>query len=177
MHEVVNTVNALSEDAVFAAIINRTITEFADDRITKVRQNAFHKCGALTSIYLPNATVIESNAFSDCYALTTVYLPNVTSIDTNGFRECKTLTSIELPNAISIGGSAFRDCKALNKVVIETPSVCRLINTSAFLDMPIASGTGYVYVPDGLVDAYKEDSVWSTYAAQIKPLSELPSDA
>ena len=35
---------------------------------------------------------------------------------------------------------------------------------------------GYIYVPDDMVDTLKADSRWSTYATQIKPLSELPED-
>ena len=43
---------------------------------------------------------------------------------------------------------------------------------------PIASGTGYIYVPDELVNTYKTTDVsfgWGYYASQIKGLSELPA--
>ena len=34
-------------------------------------------------------------------------------------------------------------------------------------------GTDYIYVPDNLVDGFKIATNWSTYATQIKPISEL----
>lgn len=43
---------------------------------------------------------------------------------------------------------------------------------NTFSNSAIASGTGYIYVPDALVEDYKVATNWSTYAAQIKPLSE-----
>ena len=36
----------------------------------------------------------------------------------------------------------------------------------------IASGTGYIYVPDNLVDSYKADSNWAALSAKIKGISE-----
>ena len=40
----------------------------------------------------------------------------------------------------------------------------------------IIRGTGYIYVQDNLVEQYKSATNWSTYADQIKPLSELPQE-
>ena len=51
--------------------------------------------------------------------------------------------------------------------------MCTLANTNAFTNTPIESGTGYIYVLDELVDSYKSATNWSTYAEQIKPISEL----
>jgi len=55
--------------------------------------------------------------------------------------------------------------------------VLRNNNVAPFLSAGLnnsmqAKGTGYIYVPDVLVDSYKSDANWSTYASQIKPLSE-----
>lgn len=41
-----------------------------------------------------------------------------------------------------------------------------------FTNTLIASGTGFIYVPDALVESYKTATNWSTYADQILPLSE-----
>ena len=43
----------------------------------------------------------------------------------------------------------------------------------AFNNSSISTRTGYIYVPDNLVDSYKTATNWSTYANQIKPISEL----
>ena len=45
-----------------------------------------------------------------------------------------------------------------------------------FYNTAIENGTGYIYVPDSLVDSYKTATNWSTYASQIKPISELPQE-
>ena len=47
-------------------------------------------------------------------------------------------------------------------------------NTNAFSNTPIKSGNGYIYVPAALVDSYKADSKWSTYANQIRAIEEYP---
>ena len=64
-----------------------------------------------------------------------------------------------------------------------------LLNTNAFDKCYHILGTvdatynpeglkdGYIYVPDALVDSYKKATNWVTYADQIKPLSELPTEA
>ena len=46
-------------------------------------------------------------------------------------------------------------------------------NINMLQSTPIANGTGYVYVPDDMVDTYKSATNWSTYASQIKGMSEL----
>ena len=70
-------------------------------------------------------------------------------------------------------GVSFNGLTALEKLIIRTPSVCSLANASALARTKIESGTGYIYVPDNLVDSYKTATNWSAYAAQIKPISEL----
>jgi hypothetical protein len=49
-------------------------------------------------------------------------------------------------------------------------------NVNVFSSSAIANGTGFVYVPDNLVEKYKTATNWSTYASQIKPMSELPEE-
>ena len=76
--------------------------------------------------------------------------------------------------AASIGASGFINCTTLTAVIIrKSDSICTLTNINAFSGTPIASGTGYIYVPNDLVDSYKAATNWSTYATQIKPISEL----
>lgn len=62
--------------------------------------------------------------------------------------------------------------------------MCTLGNANAFSNCYHILGTvnatynpeglkdGYIYVPDALVDSYKAATNWSTYASQIRPLSE-----
>jgi len=60
---------------------------------------------------------------------------------------------------------------ALNTLIVRAVTPPTLENDDALSATPIANGTGFIYVPDESVDAYK--AKWSTYAAQIKGISEL----
>ena len=77
-----------------------------------------------------------------------IKLPIVTSIDKYG------LNSDDL------------ECLILPGTSIPT------LGSDALVSTIIAKGAGYIYVADSLVDSYKSDASWSTYASQIKPLSE-----
>ena len=135
---------------------------------------AFYGCSSLTSADFPVATSIDSYAFQSCSALTTVSLPAVTSIGNSVFQYCSALTSADFPVVTSIGSYAFRYCSALTSLTLSKNQVATLGSTSALQSTPIASGTGYIYVPDDLVDQYKAATNWATYANRILPISQKP---
>ena len=56
--------------------------------------------------------------------------------------------------------------------LLNTETVCVLVDKSAFQETLIESGNGYIYVPDKLIEQYKTATNWSVFANQIKPLSE-----
>lgn len=66
----------------------------------------------------------------------------------------------------------FNKCENLTKLVLDFRGFSETNYTGIFNETPIANGTGYIYVPDDLVDTVKALKGWSTYANQIKPLSE-----
>lgn len=177
-------------------IISRSISgSYSNDRITKVGKYGFYACNGLTSIDFPALTSIAEYGFYRCIKLTSVALPALTSIAEYGFYGCLKLISVDFPALTSIEGYGFYDCRELTSVdfsaltsikryafstcsnlttiILRSNEVCTLAATNAFNATPIKSGTGYIYVPDNLVDSYKAATNWSTYADQIKPLSEL----
>lgn len=176
-------------------IIERNIADFSNDKITSIGANAFRGCTNLNNINAPNAKDVWSNSFSDCTKLTTAYLPSVTRVWQYAFLNCFALVDIVLTNATIIYSRAFDSCRgivrldlpsietiesyaltgarALETLIIRADTVCTLKSADALNSTPIASGTGFVYVPDALVDSYKAATNWSTYADQIKPISEL----
>lgn len=181
-------------EATLTALIERTITEFCSDKIESVGKEAFRLCNYLKTVSLPAAMSVGKNAFYSCQQLATVNLPAAKSIDDQAFYSCDSLSSINLPAATSLNESAFLACRALatadlaaatsidNRVfsgcsalaalvLRRTSGVCTL-GSYALYSTAIASGTGYIYVPDSLVASYKAATNWSTYANQIKPLSE-----
>ena len=88
--------------------------------LTSIGEQAFIRCGAFTSVVIPNSvTSIEAYAFGSCQKLTLFEIPNsVVSIGNGAFSGCG-MTTIEIPNSvISIGMQAFSGCKELTMVSI-----------------------------------------------------------
>ena len=152
-------------DILTLSFLEREITSYSNEVITKIRTYAFNDCYELTSIDIPEVTVIEANAII-CSGLTSINVPKVTTIGLGGFSGCTSLPSIVLPCVTTIGNSAFSRCSSLTSITLSGSTVCTL-GTNVFNDTPIASGTGYIYVPAELVDTYKAATNWSTYASQI----------
>ena len=151
-------------------------------------QAMFNYCSSLKSIDLSNfdtSTVTNMQAmFNYCSSLKSIDLSNfdtsiTTRLDTM-FANCTSLESIDLSSfdtsALSYGNLIFMSCTNLTKVVINRQDVFKMTNTNMFQNTPISSGTGYVYVPDNMVETYKSATNWSTYADQIKGMSELPTE-
>jgi hypothetical protein len=177
--------------------IEGTSTEFTDDTVTTAKSNAFYY-STLTKISLPNCESVGSNCFCGCSKLVDINLPKCESFGQGAFSNTN-FTEIELPNAKTLGSSCFSSnrklqkvtlgsatslgnqcfyyCSALTTLIISTNQVATLGRTNPFYETPIQSKKGYIYVPDDLVESYKVADVWSTYANQIKPLSELGGDS
>lgn len=178
-------------------IISGSITEYTNDRITKIRTYAFYKCdllqsfsaeyaddietyafsscSALASVSLPRVSTLGAYAFSGCSALTEVTLPQVKQIPVSAFRLCTALTRVDLPSVLSIGTQAFYGCSALDTLIMrDAYDVCEL-NATALNSTALKNGTGYIYVPRQLVSLYKADTVWSAFANQIRAIEDYPA--
>ena len=112
-----------------AAIIDGSITEIEDTKVTGTIRPIFSNCDSLTSVSFTNATSVAEHAFLECGELASVNLPSVTSIMDNAFVNCTSLTDISLPSATSIGEYAFQNCTNLKS--INSPNVT-IIDTYAF---------------------------------------------
>lgn len=152
---------------------NTNFTEYESDEITSVRNYTFAASSRLVSLSLPNATRLNYYCCRDCTALVNVNIPKVTYLDSNVFASCSALQRIDLPSTTTISNSAFSGT-AMECLILRVNSVCSLSNTGAFNSTPIASGTGYIYVPSALVDSYKTATNWSTYADQIRAIEDYP---
>lgn len=142
--------------------------------VTSVGSNAFDYCTVLTEVNFPLLTEIGMYAFNRCAALTTADFPSATSIDMSVFVDCAALTTVNFPLLTSIGRYAFRNCKALTALILRANTICTLASTDDFYSTPIASGTGYIYVPASLVDTYKSATNWSKYANQFRAIEDYP---
>ena len=205
MAEFINTIDVLGDDAVVDSIIDRTITEFKDNAISKIGSYAFKQCKELSVVELPNVETLEQYAFEDCVSLERVYLPRfATKSNVNGlFTGCTALTDVHVPLLQYVGWSMFRYCYNLEKIdlpcvtfinalafsgkdskntcklkalILRSETLCGLGTTSALGETAIESGTGYIYVPRDLVDSYKTATNWSTYATQFRALEDYTVD-
>ena len=162
--------------------------------VTQVKRNAFESCKSLQTINLPKVTKFDRDVFVNS-AIQQADFPLVTTIGDRCFNMAKSLTSANLPLVTALPADAFRnsslrtadfaavtninrtaftDCTSLETLIIRTPSVCVISDISVALrGSKIASGTGYIYVPDNLVDSYKAATNWVALANQIKPISAL----
>lgn len=171
--------SAAESESLLRCVVERSVTElsFSYDDITSIGAYTFANYSTLEKIDLPKVENLGNYAFQGCAALEDVNLPSLKRIGYASLNTCRVLTEIDLPKCVSINAYAFGTCSTLSKIILRSTTLCNLVNANAFAGTPIASGTGYIYVPDDLVSQYKSHAQWSTYAAQIKPISELPGGA
>lgn len=164
------------EGGAFQNCSNIALTELPEG-VTTLGGNSFENCTNLALTKLPgNLKTIGSNAFYNCENLAITEIPEgITSIVSEVFRDCSSLTEINCKGDITtISNSSFRSCTQLSKFILSNVTkVPTLSSTNVFTSTPISSGTGYIYVPDDLIESFKTANNWSTYANQIKPISEL----
>ena len=154
------------------AIVNQTVVSYRNDVLEKMSVAFFQGCITLETIILPKLTHIPS--FLNCTALKNCDFSGARYVQSGVFKNCTSLEKMELPSAEQIHSNTFENCTSLHTLILRrTASIVSLGNTSSFAGTPIANGTGFIYVPDALVERYKTATNWSTYAAQIKPISEL----
>ena len=65
------------------------------------------------------------------------------------------------------------DSQSMQTILRNTEQVCKQ-SSGAFAFSKIEKGGGYIYVPSALVDAYKVETNWSTYASQIRAIEDYP---
>lgn len=174
------------------------ITALNLPNVTDVSMNSFYGCTKLKAISLPLCQVVGGNSFYNCSSLEAISLPLCHTLGTSSlgsvFWGCSKLSQVNLPLVTTIKSFTFRNtviqkidflsvnniesyafsyAQQLDTLILRNPSVSTLEDTNAFNNTKIAAGTGYVYVPDNLVESYKTATNWVTFANQIKPISEL----
>lgn len=187
--------NTITGNNIFKAIVNLQIS----DDCSYIKDDAFNGCSNLQSIKLPSGLIgFSSYVFNKCSKLSSIELPNgITAIGNYCFYNCQKLVLTEIPvgvtrlgervfyecdgltelnflgDVLSLGRETFYSCSNLEKIFLPNVTTVPTLESSTFSSTPIASGTGFIYVPDTLVDSFKSATNWSTYADQIKPISYL----
>lgn len=158
----------------------------------------FNSCTNLALQSLPNNLVnIGRYAFYRCYNITLNCIPDsVTEVGLSAFAHCNNLTTMEISSAVNFySTSTFEFCTNLTTIIGKCANITRInqafaantalsafvlpnlisvpeLHGSAFNKTPIANGTGYIYVPDNLVESFKIHNQWVNYANQIKGIGE-----
>ena len=159
--------------AISDAIIDRTIAEI-ESNVSEVKANVFYGCEALVSAVFPEATMVFDAAFRECTSLVTVDLPKALHLRGSSFRGCINLKKIDLPNLVQVFASVFQGCSTLETVILRADKLCTISNTNVFAGTPIEGGTGFIFVPDNLLDQYRTATNWSTLANQIRAIEDYP---
>lgn len=154
------------------AFYNNVALETVDcPRVGEMGARAFYGCSALKTVNLPQLQTMGSYAFGSCTGLQTITLPKVTAIPDNAFRSCPQLQKVDLTSITTFTGSCFYNSTKV-ALIIRSSSKATANSTSM---LPAASTfTGGIYVPQGLVGAYKSDAVWSTWADKIFAIEDYP---
>lgn len=164
------------ETNAFSDCSNLALTELPST-LTYLGTQAFWRCVKIDLKELPEQlTDIKSSTFSTCKGLTLKELPaKVTIIGSSAFQSCSSITEMTCKGDIkTINSYAFNLCEKLAKFVLpNVTSVPTLSATSAFTGTAIDKGLGYIYVPDNLVENFKNATNWNYFANKIKSLSEM----
>ena len=181
MAEFINTIDILGDDAVIDSIIDRSIEEFADDRLTIVGGTAFKNCKALHTVNLPAVTKIGSNGFANCTALANANFPSVETIEGSYVFSGSVLRYLDLPVLRSLSGvGVLGSREKFVALILRSETICTLGSTST--NDPFTAGTGYIYVPRALLSDddetmdYRRATNWSNYAAQFRAIEDYTVD-
>lgn len=150
-----------------------------------VGDSEFYGCKSLLdSIFDSNKNsfnnYIQQKAFYGCKSFLNVNFLSYTNLEYIGdsaFYECSNIKSFAISN-LKRGFEArtFNNCSLLEALILNCNSVISLSTSNFINNSPIQKGTGYIYVPDALVDSYKTATNQVVYADQIRPISELPQE-
>lgn len=144
--------------------------------IAKLGNNVFYNCSKLILNEIPDTvSQIGNSCFFNCHSLVSMTIKgDITYMKNAAFRSCMNLEKIVFEgSATGIQNTVFYGDAKLTSVVFKSNTTIPTLNSNnSFSGTPIASGNGYIYIADNLVDSLKTANAWSTYANQIKPLSE-----
>lgn len=203
MSEFINTIDVLGDDAVTDSIIDRSITEFKDNVITKIGGYAFSGCTALETVDLPNVTLLGSDCFVNCTALTMLEFPNIAGEllqysyligncgGGDGYGNNPSKTYLKLPRVTKMGTYAivkFSPMVAEFSLPVTFSAsafgygccgylVLRGETLSTALGSPFSGGIrNDILAPRSLIDSYKVATNWSNYADQFKAIEDYTVD-
>ena len=104
-------------DELFKEVMERSVTEFKDESITRVAPYIFYGYTTLKSVDFPNITQIGVNAFYNCTEITSFNAPKLTHIGNYGLYNVSNLANINFPVITRIDTQALRQCRKITKAM------------------------------------------------------------
>ena len=80
MADFINTSDVVGAIVLEDSIVDRSVTEFRDNKVTYIGQYAFCGCDALTTVDIPMVTSIDDYAFWKCTNLSVLILRNTAGV-------------------------------------------------------------------------------------------------
>ncbi len=172
------------------SIVDGTLIEYENDRITIVGKYAFAYRAQLTTVILPQVTILTNGAFYNCYELVNITIPNLVTLAPSCFSGCKQIPQIYQTKAETIGDTALWNCACTsvlfgnaktigtnlllantrcNTIVLCGDEMCTL---SGSLSGSFANEGKYVYVKKDLIEEYEQATNWSAYAGQFRAIED-----
>lgn len=153
-----------------------SLEEIDYPQATYIGQFLATSCKALKRVNLPLAKTIGQRALGFCDALEELSLPSCTTVDKEGLYNNTSLRVVEFcAPKVSIGQSALYKNTALERLILRGEEMSTL-GSLGLNGSLIASGSGYIYVPSALIETYKANSGWETYANQFRALEDYTVD-
>lgn len=203
MSEFINTADIIGDDEMCDQIIMRTVTEYREERVTKIGDYAFYGCTELTNFDCPNVTAIGAYAFQGCSNLEYLELPKVTSLADYSFYGAGTFNNakvllpsvsivpqrcfsdsniriLDLRDVTRIDSYCFYKAFQLRAIIIRNTSVVPTLNGEAFIG--IGFDNVWFYVPKTMDDgtdgiaAYEAATNWSALAGNFRYIEDYTVD-
>lgn len=130
---------------------------------------------SLINVKADKCITIGNNAFNGCTNLgPNLAFPNANGQNTNTFYGCIKLAIIDFGGQSTgpwFSQGSFNSCTNLSILILRnTNRIFSLSNINTFQNTPFASGKsgGILYVPQNLIDSYKNATNWSTILSYTK---------
>ncbi len=156
------------------SFVERTISSFANDKITTIGRYAFYGCKQLSELIIPEVETIEMYAFNGCDALKSITLPKVKTVGARAFENCSSLETVDFSNIETINAACFSGCRNLHTLIIRTDYVPTLSNISALSGTPFEDEEGGIYVKGSLYETFVNETNWGDFEYALKIIEEHP---
>lgn len=110
-------------------LVEGTITEYVNNRVTMVGPSAFRDRAVLRNVSMEKCTGVRADAFNGCTNLSSVYFPSLVNINTRGFYKCNGIVEVTPANFPKLENltQSFNGCEGLKKIVL--PLVTTVTNS------------------------------------------------